>query len=632
MSIKAISFADGIREKDIQDNFDYLYQETIKNRLLSGGYGIISGLELSIDGFEATIEAGEFINKDGDLVTMPKSTKEIDLPFITQVNENVTVNAEGRLFLSRVPYSKKRNCTVQYEGDRAQWGITVASETNSQNILTISSVTGSIITVNATYSGMRTIVNYGYAMKRIDAVCVSNDNIAKEYRIVTYKGTPSASPSMPAIPIKDLLLGYIEIDPYHINALSTVSPNTTLIEINRELRKLFVDDGNNIYINGTDINNMRFIYANCPLVPKPGDMWFDWDNNKLKIWKLLNEDDVSSGYWDLVNDTSMSIVNETKIWTPDINPVDKQTFLFSSEDTNMRFAPGTNALTIIINNKVLMSDQFDEIIDAESSNSSSSGIGFRLSKALPRATYVEARASHKIFQHNNEKIYQRTTTIVHTDVIEVINALTKSYTTDIYYKLGENQLDVFLNGALLINGVDITEGTDLAVEDRIDGAFTKGFTINKDLTVGDKIIYKICTNIFSYSSFEKFIQEYQNSMQFDIDANTESIESIQTEIDTNILKKSSVLTVDNFPESILKELKTGIINHNFTKISSTYETFQATAESYMTLWNVSDREPLFKDIDYTIEKNEDTGALIITFVEGIADGKVINMSGIKFED
>jgi hypothetical protein len=239
----------------------------------------------------------------------------------------------------------------------------------------IINISGNIITVNASWAGQKVFVEYLYSLNRIDAVLVSP---AGEYQIE--KGIISTSPS------------HIEFENY--NGYSTVA----LIEIvvdnqnyllvydkYKALRKIYVDNENRLFINGKLYKEPQSIYFEQPEMPEINSLWYDVENNRLMIWR---EEQGVIG-WFYAENENFGPVKELKIFNPENNPQDLKTFIF--EEERLFFSPGSNQVEVIIDNTVLMNDQFLELEE---------GNGIQLVKALDKPAFVEFRITHLVLSSN----------------------------------------------------------------------------------------------------------------------------------------------------------------------------------------------------------------------------------------
>ena len=286
--------------------------------------------------------------------------------------------------------------------------------------------------------------------------------------------------------------------------------------------------------------------------------------------------------WVSVNDMSHVELKERKIWSPEMlenNKLDKefdmQSFFFDyTEDMNMRFIPGTNALEVMIDQTMLHSDQYDEITlyDAIAGDNSETirriierhygyegemsidklheeieniGIGFRLNAPLLKNSYVEASVAHRTNANPLSNRFQRSATFVSEGYEEYLEYIahkdqtvfqTPTFKTNIKYRYEENQLEVYVNGSRLIRGRDFIEVPDA---NSIKGSNIDKFTIKESygLKSGDVVEYRISYSIYSYDHVESLLGSYTqelNSMKQTVNDAIVTINSTVKQIETKI--------------------------------------------------------------------------------------------------
>ena len=157
---------------------------------------------------------------------------------------------------------------------------------------------------------------------------------------------------------------------------------------------------------------------------------------------------------------------------------------------------------------------------------------------------------------------------------------------DGFYRFGENQLEVFINGTKLIKDIDFFEGTDLSNEPDIDeegnvtapakrrkGAKTKQFTL-LEARPGNKLTYRITTSIYTYEHVTELLEDMDYNAQTAVNqVNTlydktvfmqeqvegkvnelyeeiEKIKDISTNLENNYLTTNSVLSESQMPPTI----------------------------------------------------------------------------------
>lgn len=258
-------------------------------------------------------------------------------------------------------------------------------------------------------------------------------------------------------------------------------------------------------------------------------------------------------------------------------PYKYQYFLFDRvNDLNMLFTPNKKELSLLINQIPLHIDQFAEItvndlydstlpssvIDAASKHFNwdlasiekyngefdNIGIGFKLKEPLDVALghevngaidlYVEANVERRVNDGPLKRKLQRTATFVNEKTIIINDSENMTFNVEPgFYRYNENQLEVYMNGYKLLNNIDYKEAPELSDDPMIDsetgsvchpaerttGAVTRQFELlNKTLTVGDKITYRITTNIYSYDHINDLISE----MDYDAKTASEKVDSL----------------------------------------------------------------------------------------------------------
>lgn len=283
--------------------------------------------------------------------------------------------------------------------------------------------------------------------------------------------------------------------------------------------------------------------------------------------------------WVPVNHSSYINVKETRIYSNDSEPGAKnyfaspqaialgkdtsaypykyQYFLFHrEEEINMMFTPGKKELSLLINQIPLHEDQFEEItiydlysgnlptsiIDAAkghfgwdnvsleqiNADYENTGIGFKIKQPLDvdineednGATdlCIEASVQRRVNDGPLKRKLQRTATFSDEVTVDLSDE-TVIPIANSYYRYGENQLEVFIDGVKLMKDIDFQEGTDLSDQPSVDdegnvtalaprrrGARSKQFTLTH-ARPGSKLTYRIETNIYTYEHITDLIDE-----------------------------------------------------------------------------------------------------------------------------
>lgn len=97
----------------------------------------------------------------------------------------------------------------------------------------------------------------------------------------------------------------------------------------------------------------------------------------------------------------------------------------------------------------------------------------------------------KVWKTNDKLVYMNKYTVT-TDYSDNVNAL-KDYPTDMYYYVGKNQLEVYVNDIKLDKKqfVELVNGVPADIQTLKKDIMSNTFRILTDLKIGDKIVYKI---------------------------------------------------------------------------------------------------------------------------------------------
>lgn len=406
----------------------------------------------------------------------------------------------------------------------------------------------------------------------------------------------------------------------------------------------------------------------------------------------------------------------------DLYPYKYQYFIFDRyEDLNMFYTPGKHELDILVNQMLLHKDQFEEITvyDLYSSNLpttvltaamnefgwdrqeienfsgeyENTGIGFYIKEPLdvPLSEedngaidlYVEAQVQRRVNDGPLKRKLQRSATFIKEESITIKESNEIIDIENAYYRYGENQLEIYINGIKKVNGIDFIEGTDLSDQDSVDeegnvnelaprrkGAKTKQFTL-VNATIGSTLTYKITNTIYSYDHINQLIDEldynakaavtkvedlYDKTIEIQNQVNgsineiiteIEEVKNISQDLDGKYMKKDDVLTVSQMPPSMISNLPQSldhiscVINYNAGKKEYSIKSYVREADFIIAIKrNVTNQldKFLIRNVDYSIydtvnlENNyEDT---IFAFSESAASlmntGDIVILTGIKF--
>lgn len=406
-------------------------------------------------------------------------------------------------------------------------------------------------------------------------------------------------------------------------------------------------------------------------------------------------------------------------------PLKYQYFLFDREkDLNMLYTPNKKELTLLINQIPLHIDQFEEITvnDLYDSNLPESvvdaahkyfnwdlasiekyngefdniGIGFKLKEPLDVALghevngsielFVEACVQRRVNDGPLKRKLQRTAAFVNEKTITVENVDNHIFNVEPgFYRYNENQLEVYMNGAKLLNTIDYKEAPELSDEpmkdpetgnichpaERTTGAVARQFELlNKTLNIGDKITYRITTNIYSYDHINDLIDEldydaktavgkvdalYDKTIQIqqemettvsDMNERLEEIKTVADNLDGKYLTKDSVIGISQLPASIVSN-SVQSLDHISTAIQFVAGTLNYDVKAFLRQEDfvvVIKRDALngydkmlIRNIDYSIYNLDNTEGYETTTFSLTSDaaslmnnGDTLIFTGIKF--
>lgn len=657
MTLNNIDFSNGIRSQEIQQNFDILHKGLNRERLTVSGYGICSGFDLSMEGFKLHCTEGQLIDKKGELISIKSQSIDIELPNIVQSEENITPDSDGIFYLKHIPYRLDKISAVTSD----TLSDIKIKELDTIKEVSIHSCVDNKITVNPLkYSNSKLKVAYNYSGKRLDVVYLDTQHNIK---IIT--GLTSTSPSI-MLPVDySYILCYIEIDAY-FQDIDKKSANCMIVKKNIEKRNIYTDENNNLYIGGVPFKKLNMIHYTKPEDPFVGVLWYDIETNKLLIYKTVK----GITEWVPVNDFSTHPVTEIMIFRPQDNPEDLQTFYFKNR--RMNFIPGNNELSVVIDNIPLHSDQFREVISedlAAYDDFMNIGCGIRLLHPLDQKSHVEIRATHRIYDSPLKTRFQRTATFVHEDHIIIYDkevTYNRVFTLQCpqispYFRYGENQLELYLNGKKLIKTKQFEEipVRELLLDELPEaGENCNAFIIYSPLRENDFIEYKITTSIYSYDNISKLFEIYNEQ----IDSINTTLTEIQSNVNDKIVKmedklnlfenrivameratanldtfirKTDILDISNIPDVIKQSTPKGIINTSFVKTHQLMEVLEITEKDYISAFNINGiaiSSVLIKDVDYKIIEDNILGKVYFeTLNPGkIEDNTTVYIMGIKF--
>lgn len=502
--LEKLDFSPGIRADKVNGNFDLVEKWIKRERRRVGGFGIVEGFRVTTDKnvFTVHVDSGIVINDEGDELIIPESSFYAGAPATISLEDSFLCPETGIIELPKRPYSPSKHGYIEYlppdSGIYPSDTELYVIDTGSGLRVPILRVDGKKIYVNdEDWAGNVLKVSYVTADDRIDSILLSPEG---EY---TYKkGIVATSPS------------HVNLGDYEsFFAIAVIywqigTEITAHVYINhRSYRPVYVDEGNKLYLEGEPYSKKKVIYFEEPDEPEENDIYYEASTNRLLIWKQRE----GKYGWQVVNDSSAIPIRESMTWTTEEFPEDAQTFLFGEDREDMRFIPGKNELSIVIDNAVLMSDQFEEIIEEiEGSGGFSAGIGFKLKDPLDRPTYVEAHVLHSVRSAPLVETFQRASIFVSENyVVYSATNTSKIFETDPYYTVWEDQIEVFLDGRKLIRNVEFVEMVGDAERDAVEtdkGTMSKYFRVLIDLEEGAAVSYRISRYVWSYEQLDKVVR------------------------------------------------------------------------------------------------------------------------------
>lgn len=523
--LTVLDFTKSIRSSEINHNFSVVKGWIERERLRVGGWGVVEGFEFSYPNDDFIVHVGEgiFINMKGEEVFIDAAKISCGEPAYETITETLQIDENGKLTLKYSPYSPSGLGLIYYSPPEysvrpSKDELTILDTTDMTTKISPVSVINNVISVSALdWAGKTVKVTYKYCDDRIDAILIDNDG--------TYHkeiGINSTNPSKTNIDLTNM---------YIIGFAHWIVDRTISVEFivdSRTYRKVYVDKNNVLYLNGKVYTEPKWIYFVEPESPEENDVYYDRENNMLMIYV--------NGEWMVMNDFTTSSLRSLKMWTAEDNPEDLQTFLFDDDEMDLRFIPNKNCLEIVIDQQVLMADQYTEVVQEGTKEYLSSGVGFKLNEPLDRATVVQCIINHNVKNGPLTNVFQRAAIFTYeNNFIYTESNTEKVFETELSYVTNASQLEVFVNGIRLTKDVDFWElkADGLTKPSTADSTSTVYFKVLADLSVGDIITYKISRYVWSYDQLNLMMEEIEGKADTALsiaNANTASIENINDAI------------------------------------------------------------------------------------------------------
>lgn len=653
-----LDFTSGIKARDINQNFNTLHDSLKRERKVAGGYGIVSGFDLHADteNFRVTVESGTIINHQGEELQIPKTTFDAGAPEYVARTEKIMCPSDGIITLAAAPYSPSGRKRVKFVPpydtilpDRKEFNIECRIENRTVPYLQLS---GRTVYINnpGYWFGKELLFTYYVTDDRVDAILVHEDGT---YRYE--KSIVSTNPSHVDLSDYGGADDYMMVGVIHWKIGDSIKAD--YYTNHRTYRNLYVTDDGKLFVNGKEYKEPRVIHFIKPDDPEENDMWYDTDNRVLLIWSFENNE----FGWHPVNDFSTTTMRESKMWTPETWPEDSQTFLFGKDEINLNFVPNTNALEIYMDNGVLMSDQYVEIVSRKHDGAPdymAQGIGFRLKEPMDRPAYLQVVVNHQVKSSPIIETFQRAAIFIaenyayQTDVNRA-----QIYKTDYPYVVGAKQLECYVDGKRLVPGVEFVElknDNTMPTEDEIllGNLMSNYFMVKTPLAPGQLVNHRISKHVWSYDQVSQLLDDIRSDIK-DLKGVTVKLQEDLDGINQNVVSQvkglsGSVSTLSNkVAELEKKEIAEGSIglNHLTSNVRSHLFSGKTCAVSmpatdikllsgfrksdFINVFLISQQEnrPLIKDIDYTIEDTE-KGARIDLSADYITSENTLYVTGL----
>ena len=541
--LKTLLFSLGIRAEDINDNFDLIRYWIESERLRTSGWGLVEGFDLSKElttynesqGYkywDAKIHVSEgiMINRQGQEVRAEAHTFHVLPPVPSPVTETVTTDENGLLRLRYPIYSRTYHRTVFYmpsQGEvlvnEEELEITPLDEPGRKINLAreIEFIAEKDIKLVSGWANTEFRVVYEYADDRIDGIFLSYDGKDYQYERGIISTSPSEQVTQDYLNNGYYLIGFAY---WHVGREVDVEFFTE----GRTFRKVYTDRNNILYLNGKPYVEKTIIYFIEPQPPQENDLWYSLEDEILYIWRPNKNGKYE---WMPVNDLSRSIVS-AYTFPEEENPNDLQTFRFMPD---LFYMPGQHQLTVIIDQIVIMEDQYDELyygqdeverlLENEGEEESevfytklkqhACAYGFKLKRPLERPSVVEVRITHNLnTRRNDTDLFQHEAVFLMSGSYTVEDPEVTIYSTNCEYESGAAQLEIYKNGIRLINGIHYKEVNKQDGSDaETSGILCNQFRITTALTENDIIDFRVLRQMSSYANLKAVFREWEETLQ-----------------------------------------------------------------------------------------------------------------------
>lgn len=639
-----LDFSPGIRASYINENFDLLRRWIEEERLRVSGWGIVEGFELSRNLNDYTISIGDgiIIDKTGAHLEIkgetinagrPKAWNKLET---LQVDENNSVTLQYPIYSEDSSNPEYTNKIVYYSSGILPKDLTIIDEESKERLTSndVDIIAANEIKLMPGFIGHEITISYKYANDRIDGIFINRDNAVYENGS-SFRYELGESTDTPTCNKDEYIIGYVY---WHVDK----AIDAEFIIDDRTLRQVYVDKDGNLYLMGKLYDGYKFIFFGTKeeVSPAPiaNDLWYDTDENILKIWRKDKND--ATFKWFPVNDLAR-FNREIKFYQPEENPEDLQTFVFdNSADKNLVFVPNKNQLTIIIDQVVLMQDQFEELYDKNADEFEASGYGFRLIEPLDEPKVIEVRVEHSTNTQNyTQDLFSKVASFIDEGVVATEN----TGLPDNFFRLGSEyetqkcEVELWIDGIKLSKDLDFYEAVCENEEYRVvasgePSSLSDIIYIPMDAIETKTIVYRITRFMATYSNFNASLEPLRNALKNNESYAKEHIDSIESQLEifekgvnNEIERISSSIT--NIKEGYRKteipilasDLEDGLLNkiihkHNhFKRNAYNPDNISACLSDFISITWVKDNErvPLVRNLDYEIEEVDENEAAIV---------------------
>ena len=536
LKLNVLEFSKGVRSNEINENFNLIKYWIEAERLRLGGWGIVEGFEMTknLSNYTVHVSPGIIINEHGEEIHVKETVLQSNIlaedSYKHIVERNLKVNNNGIVTLQFNMFSLNNERTITYAPPTdmmtnisTEFRVTISNSGVPLKLdLDIQAIMENKILLPH-LAGQEVDVEYTYLNDRIDGIFLKADGSEYQYE----RGIISTSPSNQDVQ------DYFDNGYYLIGFAYWHVGSEIDVEFfcgDRTLRPVYVDRSNILYLNGKRYKEKTVIYFVEPNPPEENDLWYNVEEEILYIWR---RDENGKYGWQIVNDLSRTVVSVHQFSIHE-NPEDLQTFSFEAYP-ELSFIPGHHQLTVLIDQVVIMEDQYTEIYP-EDGEGFASGSGFKLKYPLERPSVVEVRVTHSVNSNHkrldlfaHEAFYGASNyTVVGTDLNQV-------YPVECQFQCFASQIEVYKNGIQLIEGRDfngvLLNGT--VANTLYTNQLCDQFKLVAEPNRNDVISYRILRPVTSYSNLKSIIEQYEEIAQNCLEEAT-SVSSRLTTLSNNV--------------------------------------------------------------------------------------------------